>query len=250
MFCKPKVWDVDYNSNMLRFCTNVKKAELGILYIGRRLRNYFLRKTMVGPTLEWPSVNIYYFDRESVLKADDGRMEVHLKPFYGGFLSKNYEGICYVRCVRLGSAGTIFSKLLHVAPICCLSMKVKPKHSIVSDDGIVLRLKGGEILEGSLCTESKVKVEICRINEYMHLNFSETILEADCGHHEFSWTPSAVNDGTVIFGDISGKEIVKTFGMTGNPYVLSDVTHASNRISLRIRMGWRKEINVPIEVQP
>ena len=84
----------------------------------------------------------------------------------------------------------------------------------------------------------------------MHLNFPELLLNAYSGHYEFSWKPLAVERGIVVFGKITGKEIVETFGMTGNPYILSDLTHASNNIILEIEWGKlrKKKVTVPVKV--
>ncbi len=80
----------------IKASTIAENAEIGTLYLGMRLRNYHLRKTLIGPT---PAVcgAIYRFERYDVCTIDDGLLKVKINPFYGGFLSKSYEGICYLR---------------------------------------------------------------------------------------------------------------------------------------------------------
>ena len=247
---KPEVQDISYNpeSAMLKAYTTAKRAEVGILYLGMRLRNYYLEKTLAGPTPAFPGT-IYYFEREESYTIENGWVNLKIKPFYGGFLSKNYEGICYLRCVRLGKSG-LFPGQVHVAPLCCLEMEVRPEKEYVAGEGVELTLEGGRELKGKVSCNRSVKVKICRMNEYMHLSFPELLLSAEAGQHEFSWKPLAVEKGVVVFGDITGKEIVKTFGMTGNPYLLSDVTHASNKVLLEVEWGKlrKKKIAVPVNV--
>ena len=246
-----EVKDVSYDpkSAMLKAYTTAKEGEIGILYLGMRLRNYYLRDTLIGPTPAYPGA-IYYFEREDEFEIENGWLNVHVKPFYGGFLSKSYEGVCYIRCVRVGKGRIIFPNQVHIAPICCLNMKVKPEKEYITSNGVKLELEGGKELKGSLYCDKEVKVKICRVNDHMRLNFSEVLLEADLGSHVFSWRPFAVEKGVVMFGDITGKKIVKTFGMSGKPYILSDITYASNSIILEVEWGklGKKRISVPIKV--
>ena len=53
-----KVRDVSYDpkSAMLKAYTTAKKGEVGIVYLGMRLRNYYLRDTLIGPTVAYPGV--------------------------------------------------------------------------------------------------------------------------------------------------------------------------------------------------
>ena len=103
---RPEVRDISYDpkSAILKAYTTTKKAEVGILYLGMRLRDYYLEETLIGPKPAYPGT-IYYFEKEDEFEIENGYMSVHVKPFYSGFLSKNYEGICYVRCVRIGKSG-------------------------------------------------------------------------------------------------------------------------------------------------
>ncbi len=247
MFKKPEVWNVSYYSNELKAFTKEKRGEVGILYFGRRLRNYYLDKTMVGPT---PAVNgsIYYFDREESFEID-GVLNVEIEPFYGGFLAKNYEGVCYVRCVRLGKGGIIFPRQIHVAPICDFRLKVTPQTSCIEEDWIKLTLEGGDVLSGEISCEGKTEVRILRINDGLRLKVPETLLETDGGHHEFTWRPSAVERGVVVFGDVVGKGIVKTFRLNGPPYVLSDLTYAGNSTFLEVKSG-KKRTAIRLDVDP
>lgn len=223
-------------SGKLRAYTTAKKAELGILYVGELIRFYeypYRPATAFG--------RIYYFEKEEEFDTNNGQIEIKMEPFYGGFLSKNKEGICYIRCVRLDGQ-------IHIAPICCLKLSVEPENDHVMKNGIELRLEGGEILKGSIHSDRKVNVKICRINTYMQIKISEKLLSADVG--EFSWKPSAVERGVVIFGDLDGKRIVKTFRLDGPPYILSDVTHASNRMVLEVEWNrfMKKRLTVPLNV--
>ncbi len=213
MFKKPKVWNISYDKNELKAYTDEKRGEIGILYFGRRLRNYYLDGTLIGPT---PAIDgsIYYFEREESFEID-GVLNVEIEPFYGGFLDKNYEGVCYVRCVRLGRDGIIFPRQIHVAPICDLRLKVTPQTNYVADEGMELTLEGGDVLSGEILCEGKTEVRILRVNDGLRLKVSETLLKTDGGHHEFNWKPLAVERGVVVFGDIAGKEIVKTFRLKG-----------------------------------
>ncbi len=240
----PEVRDVSYDpkSATLKAYTTAKKAEVGILYLGVNANIVVDPWRGIVHPLPW----IYYFEKEDECTIENGWINVHVKPFYGGFLSKKYTGLCYLRCVRLGEESYV-----HIAPICCLKMRVEPEVKNVAKDGIELMLEGGEMLRGVLYCDKKVKVKICRVNKSMRLNFPELLLSSDIGQYEFSWKPSAVERGVIVFGKITGKEIVKTFGMTSNPYLLSDVTYASNSIILEIEWGGllrKKKISIPIKV--
>ncbi len=235
---KPEVIDVSYDSKSakLRAYTTAKEAELGILYIGERIKFYehpYRPATAFG--------KIYYFEKEEEFDISNGRIEVKVEPFYGGFLSKKKEGICYVRCIRLDGK-------IHIAPICCLKLSVEPDNDHVIRSGVELRLEGGEVLRGSIHSDRTVDVKICRINTYMQIKIPEKLLSAEVG--EFSWKPSAVERGVIVFGELDGKGIVKTFGLSGPPYILSDITHASNRIVLEVEWGrlMKKRITVPLNV--
>jgi len=250
-FKRPKVEHASYDkkTNILKACTTAKNAEIGTLYLGMRLRNYYLRGTLVGPT---PAVYgaIYRFERDDFCTIDDGLLKVKINPFYGGFLSKSYEGLCYVRCVRIGRYGTIMPRQVHIAPLCCLSMNVNPMVTYVSKNGVEIELEGGKTLRGKIYSDKKVTVSICRMNKSMLLKFSEPILTLHSGMCTFSWKPFAIERGVVTFGDITGKGIVKTFKLEGIPYILSDVTHASNEIFLNVEWGKLRKgrISVPIRV--
>jgi len=239
----PEVRDVSYDqkTSVLKAYTNAERAEVGILYLGVNA------DVVVDPWrgLVWPLPWIYYFEKEYECTIEDGWINVYVKPFYGGFLSRKYEGLCYLRCVRLGEENYV-----HIAPICCLKMRVEPEEKHITKNGIELMLEGGETLRGVLYCDRKVRVKICRVNKYMRLNFPKLLLSPDAGQYEFSWKPSAVERGVVIFGKITGNEIVETFGLSGNPYLLSDITHASNSIILEVEWGKlrKKKITVPIEV--
>ncbi len=227
----PEVRDVSYDSKSatLKAYTTAKKAEVGILYLGVNADIIVDSWRGMAHPLPW----IYFFEKEDEFTIENGWINVHMKPFYGGFLSKKYIGLCYLRCVRLGEESYV-----HVAPICCLKMHVEPKVKNIAEDGIELMLEGGEMLRGFLYCDKKVEVKICRVNKSMRLYFPELLLSSDTGgQYEFSWKLSAVERGVVVFGKITGKEIVKTFGMSGEPYLLSDVTHASNNIVLDIEWG-------------
>ncbi len=235
---KPEVIDVSYDpkSAKLRAYTTAKKAELGILYTGERIKFYehpYRPATAFG--------QIYYFEKEEEFDVNKGQIEVKVEPFYGGFLSKKKEGICYIRCVRLDGQ-------IHIAPICCLNLSVEPKSDYVAMDGIELRLEGGEILKGSIHSDRRVDVRICRINTYMQIKIPEKLLSAEMG--EFLWKPLAVERSVVVFGNLNGKKIVKTFRLNESPYVLSDITYASNRIALEVEWGklTKKRTTVPLKV--
>ena len=70
---RPEVRDISYDpgSAMLKAYTTAKRAEVGILYLGMRLRNYYLEKTLAGPT---PAFLVQYKDlRER--KATQSKMD-------------------------------------------------------------------------------------------------------------------------------------------------------------------------------
>jgi len=74
---------------MLKAYTTAKRAEIGILYLGMRLRNTIWRKTLACPTPAFPGA-IYYFEKEKSYTIDNGWISLKIKPFYGGFLSRSY----------------------------------------------------------------------------------------------------------------------------------------------------------------
>ena len=148
--------------------------------------------------------------------------------------------------MRIGRYGTIMPRQLLI--LCCLSMNVKPTETYIAKNGVEIELEGGKILRGKIYSDKKVKVSICRVNKSMLLKFSEPILSLHSGMRTFSWKPFAIDRGVVVFGDITGKGIVKTFKMVGEPYILSDVTHASNGIFLNVGEMRKDGISIPIEV--
>jgi len=57
-------------------------------------------------------------------------------------------------------------------------MEVKPEEKYVADDGVELKLEGGKELKGYLHCNGRVRVKVCRVNNHMHLNFPELLLDS------------------------------------------------------------------------
>ena len=93
-----EVWDVSYDqkTGVLKAYTNAERAEVGILYLGAKVganADVVVDPWRGDPYLVWPLSWIYYFEKEYECTIEDGWINVYVKPFYGGFLSRKYKKI-------------------------------------------------------------------------------------------------------------------------------------------------------------